>query len=180
MANPMPLLAPVTRITFFPMLSLIQCVLLPGTPVGLQQRSPLSTGSPSTHTLPFKGSATPGVQLETAKLLQAYVIRNCPFSKTLFALVSYMGRVTFPKNLEQASREFSGIGGRSRTPVPGIILLSCATDEKCFCFSNLSRKSSPIYLWSGLRMQSLPKNHPLGQESFSVIRYTGQRAPLRK
>jgi len=26
-------------------------------------------------------------------------------------------------------------------------------------------------------MQSLPKNHPLGQESFSVIRYTGQRAP---
>ena len=127
----MPLLAPVTRITFFPMLSLIQCVLLPETPVGLQQRSPLSTGSPSTHTLPFKGSATPGVQLETAKLLQAYVIRNCPFSKTLFAFSLINGT---SHNLEQASREFSGIGGRSRTPVPGIIYLSCATAKTVFVF----------------------------------------------
>ena len=45
-----------------------------------------------------------------------------------------MGRVTFPNNLEQASREFSGIGGRPRTPVPGIIHLSCATDETVFVF----------------------------------------------
>ena len=45
-----------------------------------------------------------------------------------------MGRVTFPNNLEQASREFSGIGGRSRTPVPGIIHLSCAVLIKLFFF----------------------------------------------
>ena len=37
-----------------------------------------------------------------------------------------------------------------------------------------------FYLWRGLRTESLPKNQPLGQESFSVIKYTGQRAPFAK
>ena len=93
------------------------------------------------------------------------------------------GTHCFSNNLEQFLRKLSGVGWSSRAPVPRIMNVSSAI----VCWQLLkdiinptARHSGLVYLWRGLRTQSLPKNHPLGQESFSVIKYTGQRAPLAK